>query len=105
MKYNSKISKNEVMRLASLSRINIDDSEVDLYINQLNKIVKYVSKLDELDLSSIEPLFHVLDETIIGRNDEVEPSLRTEELLSNAVNTVNNFYKVSQVIKGKKISK
>ena len=70
----SKITKNEIRRLANLSRLEISEDEVGKYAEQLNEIVKYVSKLDEVDLSNVEPLYHVLDQTITGREDEVKPS-------------------------------
>jgi len=105
MTENSKITKEEVLRLANLSRIKIDDSELEMYANQLNEIVKYVSKLDEVELDDVKPLFHILDKTISGRNDEIQPSFEIEELLKNAPDKFGDFFKVPPVIKGKKKSK
>ena len=105
MTENSKITKEEVLRLANLSRIKIDGSDLEMYASQLNEIVKYVSKLDEVELDDVEPLFHVLDKTISGRNDEVQPSFEIEELLKNAPDKFGDFFKVPPVIKGKKKSK
>lgn len=105
MNNKSKITNNEIKRLANLSRLEITEDEIGKYAVQLNEIVKYVSKLDEIDLNNVEPLYHVLDQTITGREDTVKPSLDVNELLTNAPQTKGEFFKVPPVIKGKKKSK
>jgi len=105
MTENSKITIEEVKRLANLSRLDVSDEEAEKYTKQLDDIVKYVSKLDEVDLSHVEPLYHVLDQTISGRNDIVKESFEIKKLLKNAPETKGDFFKVPPVIKGKKKSK
>tara|TARA_Y100000588_G_C13913577_1_gene778247 strand:- start:438 stop:755 length:318 start_codon:yes stop_codon:yes gene_type:complete len=101
----SKITKDEVLRLANLSRINVNEDEAGKYAEQLGKIVSYVSQLNEVDLNDIEPLYHVLDKLISGRKDEIKSSFDVKKLLQNAPSTKDDFFKVPPVIKGKKRSK
>jgi len=105
MKYNSKITKKEILRLAKLSRLKIKNKDIEKYTNQLNDIINYVSKLNEVELDDVEPLYNVLDKNISGRKDEIQNSVNTEELLKNAPNRFGDFFKVPSVLNGKKESK
>lgn len=56
-----KISKEEVKHIAMLSRLELDEREIELYQDQLSRILEYVEKLNEIDTSQIEPTSHVID--------------------------------------------
>ena len=101
----SNITKTEIEHLAKLARLNIPNEEAEKYAQQLDKIVDYVSKLNEVDLKDIDPLYHVLDQDISGREDIIAKSLNISKLLKNAPNSKNNLFKVPPVIVGKKQSK
>ena len=101
----SNITKTEIERLAQLARLNIPNEEAEKYAQQLDKIVDYVSKLNEVDLKDIDPLYHVLDQIISGREDIIAKSLNISELSKNASDSKNNLFKVPPVIVGKRQSK
>jgi len=105
MSENNKITKLEVERLAKLARIEIPKGETEKYAEQLNKIIEFVSQLDELDLTEVEPLYHVLEQQNPGREDVVKESLSHTDLLENAPDSKDLLFKVPPVIKGKKKSK
>ena len=99
------ITKIEIKRLTYLARLSISDNEAEKYAKQLDEIVNYVSKLDKVDLSEIEPLYHVLDQTISGRKDKIKKGLEFSKLLENAPDYKGKLFKVPPVIIGKKQSK
>lgn len=66
---------------------------------QLNLIVDYVEKLNELDTSEVAPTAHILNLTNVLREDSVEPSLSPEEVLQNAPRQNNSHFSVPRVIK------
>ena len=100
-----KITKTEIERLAKLARLDIPKEDAEIYAQQLDRIVDYVSLLNEVELKDVDPLYHVLDQNISGREDIIGKSLITSELLKNAPDTKDNLFKVPPVIVGKKQSK
>ena len=66
--------------------------------SQLNSILGHIEKLSELDTEGVEPTFHVFDVRNVFREDEVRPSLPTEEILKNAPVRDGNFFKVPKII-------
>ena len=79
---NIEITKEDVVKLTKLARIDIENDSIPDYINHLNKVVNYMSNLDNVDLAKVEPLYHVLDKTISGRNDIVHKSTDINILLN-----------------------
>lgn len=92
------ISKSEVKYTADLARIKLNDEELEILAVQLQKIVDFIDKLKALDISEIEPTSHVLPIHNVFRQDELTPSLKTEDTLKNAPSKEGNFFKVPKVI-------
>ena len=105
MSEKNKITKLEVERLAKLARLEIPEGETEKYVEQLNKIVDFVSQLEEIDLTEVEPLYHVLDQKNSGREDVVKDSLNHNDLLENAPDSKDLLFRVPPVIIGKKKTK
>ena len=78
------ISRDEVLHVAGLARLELTDEEVERFREQLNAILEAVGKVAELDLSDVEPTAHPLDLVNAWANDEPRPSLSVEEALANA---------------------
>ena len=78
------ISSNDVQRLASLARLNLDADEVEAMRCDLDAILTYVGKLAELDTSAIAPTAHVLDIETPLRVDAVGRQLTASEAVRNA---------------------
>ncbi len=93
------ISREEVLHVAHLARLEFSEEEVELFTTQLADILNYVAKLNELDTSKIEPTYHALQLSNVFREDEVKPSYTVEEVLSNAPEKENGFFVVPKVIK------
>ncbi len=93
------ISKEEVLHVAHLARLEFEEEELERFAEQLAAILSYVEKLGELDTSNIEPTYHALNMTNVFREDEIKESTPTEEALANAPERENGFFVVPKVIK------
>ena len=96
------VTINDVEHVARLARLEFNDAGKKKFMHQLNDILKYIEKLNELDTATVEPLLHVneLNAEAGGmlRDDEVKPSLPQEEVLKNAPDRTEKFFKVPKVI-------
>lgn len=93
-----KITKDEVEHVAKLARLAVTEEEKERYSQQLSNILTYIEKLKELDTSKVEPTSHVLPMKNIFREDEVRPSLPREEILKNAPDRTEEFFRVPKII-------
>jgi len=93
-----KISREQVLHVASLARLTFTEEEVDRIAAQLSSVLEYVDKLGELDLDGVEPMAHVHATVTPMREDIPAASLPREELLANAPDTVGGCFRVPQVI-------
>ena len=76
-----KISREEVEHVAHLARLHLSDDELQKMTKQLDTILSYVEKLEELDTSGLPPTTHVFSVSNAFRDDEVLPSLSRQEAL------------------------
>ncbi len=94
-----KIDKETVRRVALLSRLSLTDDEILQYGSQLGAILRYISKLNEIDTRDVPPTSHTLSTLKnVYRKDILKPSLKAEEALKNAPSTDGYFFKVPQII-------
>jgi aspartyl-tRNA(Asn)/glutamyl-tRNA(Gln) amidotransferase subunit C len=78
------ISREDVLHVASLARLTLDEDEVDRAAGQLSSILDHVAALSQLDLADVEPTAHALDLENVTRPDVTRPSWPLDEVLSNA---------------------
>ena len=88
-----------IEKLAHLSRLKFIDAEKEEIKHDLQRMISFVEKLDELDLKGTEPLLHMSDNVNVLRDDEVKGSITREEALKNAPAHDDKFFKVPKVIK------
>jgi aspartyl-tRNA(Asn)/glutamyl-tRNA(Gln) amidotransferase subunit C len=88
-----------VEKLAHLSRLKFDGPEKESIKNDLQKMIRFVEKLNELDTTGIEPLLHMSSNVNVLREDEVKGCISREEGLKNAAVHDEQFIKVPKVIK------
>ena len=88
-----------VDKLAHLARLKFNDAEKVEIKTDLQRMISFVEKLNELDLEGVEPLLHMSDEVNVLREDEVKGSITREEALKNAPLHDDSFFKVPKVIK------
>lgn len=87
-----------VDKLAHLSRLQFNAVEKEEIKNDLQRMIAFVEKLNELDVSGIEPMLHMSDEVNVLREDEIQGSVSREEALKNAPLHDDKFFKVPKVI-------
>ena len=87
------ISKEQVEHVARLARLSLTDEEVRLYTGQLNDILQFAEKLNELDTEGVEPTSHVLPMANVLRADEKRPSLNREQALLNAPDQKDGMFR------------
>lgn len=95
------VTVKDVEHIAKLARLEFSAEEKEKFTHQLNQILKYVEKLNELDTSKVEPLSQIVEGSNRFREDVVKPGLSTEEALKNAPAKTGKFFKVPKVIGGK----
>jgi aspartyl-tRNA(Asn)/glutamyl-tRNA(Gln) amidotransferase subunit C len=88
------ISRDEVLHVARLARLELSEDEVERFREQLNAILEAVGKVAELDLTDIEPTAHPLDLVNVWAEDEPRPSLTLEEALANAPDRDGALFRV-----------
>jgi aspartyl-tRNA(Asn)/glutamyl-tRNA(Gln) amidotransferase subunit C len=99
-----KITLEQVRHVAKLARLALPDQRLEKLAGQLESILKYADKINEVDMAGIEPMAHALPLTNVLREDEVRPSLPVEKVLENAPRTDGAFYQVPTVIGGEEDS-
>jgi aspartyl-tRNA(Asn)/glutamyl-tRNA(Gln) amidotransferase subunit C len=92
------VTLEDVEHVANLARLEFSDEEKQTLMNQLNKILEYMEKLNELDTSNVEPLAQVIPLSNVFREDAVKPSSPVGEVLKNAPAKSDKFFKVPKVI-------
>jgi aspartyl-tRNA(Asn)/glutamyl-tRNA(Gln) amidotransferase subunit C len=88
------ITREQVLHVARLARLEIPEGEIETLRAQLDDILAAVSKVSELDLSDVEPTAHPLDLVNVWAEDEPRPSLSREEGLANAPDPAEGAFRV-----------
>lgn len=92
------ITIKEVEHVANLARLELSDVEKEQFAGQLNAILKYAEKLNQLNTDGIEPTSHVLPLANVMREDVVKPSWPIEKVLLNAPEEEDGQFKVPAVL-------
>lgn len=93
------VTKQDVEKIAALAKIKLDESEKERLVAQLDEILKYVDKINELDLTDIPESHGIADLKNVMREDRVESWLAQEEALMNAPARHGGFFSVPKVIR------
>lgn len=93
------VSRDDIIHLAKLSNLKLEDYEIDVYQKDLEQILSYVSKLDELNTDAVEPRYQVGDLENVWRDDQVqEHEVGRKELLQLSPDSMDNQIKVPKVL-------
>jgi aspartyl-tRNA(Asn)/glutamyl-tRNA(Gln) amidotransferase subunit C len=92
------ISKEDVKHIAHLARFKLSDEEIELFTHQLAKILQYMEQLNELETTSIQPLYHVVDIKCRLRGDEISLNVEPSRIIKNAPESEGDFFKVKKII-------
>lgn len=93
-----KITRSEVEHVALLARLQFDEDQLELFVNQLNAILDYFDKLQDLDTRDCEPTSHVVAIQNAFRNDAEDNFSEKELLLKNAPSEEQGCFKVPKII-------
>lgn len=88
-----------VDQLAHLARLEIKPEERESVKYDLQKMISFIEKLNEIDTTGVEPLLFMSDEINVFREDKIEGSVSREEALKNAPTKDEQFFKVPKVIR------
>lgn len=88
----------KIDHVAMLARLNLSESEKELFSKQVDGIIEYIDKLNELDTADVEPTAHVLPIKNAFRKDELRNSLPRDKALQNAPAKEDGFYRVPRII-------
>lgn len=92
------VTKKDVEKIAELARLKFTEEELESFTPQMNEILSYMDKLNELDTKNVKPLSHPVEQTNVFREDEMKASIPTEEALKNAPSKDEHHFKVPKVI-------
>jgi aspartyl-tRNA(Asn)/glutamyl-tRNA(Gln) amidotransferase subunit C len=97
-----KITREDVVRVADLAYLDLSESELETYRQQVDDILEYIGKLNELDTANVEPMAQVLadDQTADAtlRDDIVVPCAVAAEILKQAPDPEPPYFRVPKVI-------
>ena len=92
------IDKETVEKVANLARLELADDEKEAMIKDMNKILDFMAKLNELDTTGIDPLVYMTNEVNVLREDVVKQQITTAEGLQNAPKHTDDYFLVAKVI-------
>ena len=93
------ITREDVLHLAKLSNISLSENQIEPLIKDLDNIVDYISQLDELDTTNVEPTYQCFDMQNVWREDEIEDcEAKRDDLLALTTENEDNQIKVPKVL-------
>jgi aspartyl-tRNA(Asn)/glutamyl-tRNA(Gln) amidotransferase subunit C len=92
------VTKDDVLKIAKLARLQIHESELEKFTGQMNQILEFVNRLNQLDTTGIVPTSHAIEITNAFREDEVVENNLREKVFESAPEHEANFFRVPKVI-------
>ncbi|MCU7495939.1 MAG: Asp-tRNA(Asn)/Glu-tRNA(Gln) amidotransferase subunit GatC [Ignavibacteria bacterium] len=92
------VTRKDVEYIAALAKLRFSETELDSFTGELNQILNYIEKLNELDTSNVEPLSYPVEVSNVLREDKRMPSVTTQEALRNSPDSTEEFFRVPKVI-------
>ena len=88
------IDRDQVLHVARLARLELSDEEVERMSSELSSILDHVEKINELDLEGVAPTSHVVELENVLRPDEPRPSWPRQQILAEAPDVADGFFRV-----------
>ncbi len=92
------LSKEEILKIAKLSRIKLSDADISSFSDRLDELLRYMEDLKSLDLSNVSPMTGVEDAPTVLREDVPQVSLSHEQAFANAPDVENDHFVIPKVI-------
>ena len=93
-----KITKEEVLHVAKLARLNLTEEETERLMNDMGSIIGFADKLNELNTEGVVPTAHAIPMQNAFREDEVKPSYEREDILKNAPSSDGDGFLIPKVV-------
>ena len=94
----SRISADDVRKVAQLARLNLPDDKIATYTEQLESILGYVSQLEQVDTTGVPETTRAVEVTNVTRQDGVDPTPVREEILDQAPQREGDFFRVPKIL-------
>ena len=94
----SRISADDVRKVAKLARLNLPDDKIATYTGQLESILGYVSQLEQVDTTGVPETTRAVEVTNVTREDGVNPTPVREEILNQAPQREGDFFRVPKIL-------
>lgn len=91
------ITVKDVEHVAKLARLQLTEEEKEKFTKQLGDVLKYVEQMNEVDTTGVEPMAHAFDMVNVMRDDVVVHEQTKEELMKNAPEEENGFFRVPKI--------
>jgi len=95
-----KLSREEVLHIARLARLGLDETEVSKFSEQLSNLLEHFEVLQQVDTTGVVPTAHSVTLQNVVRPDEVSDSLPPDQVLANAPQKEGGFFRVRPVLGG-----
>lgn len=93
-----KLDKETITKIAHLARLEVNEAEEKSLLQDMNNILSFMEKLNELDTDGVEPLIYLTDETNVFREDVIKQEIKPSDALLNAPLHDGAYFKVAKVI-------
>ncbi|HCN84152.1 MAG TPA: Asp-tRNA(Asn)/Glu-tRNA(Gln) amidotransferase GatCAB subunit C [Sphingobacteriaceae bacterium] len=93
-----KLSNDTITKIAHLSRLEVNDAEKGTLLKDMNNILSFMEKLNELNTEGVEPLIYLTDEVNVLREDEIKQEITVKEALHNAPKQDGKYFQVARMI-------
>jgi aspartyl-tRNA(Asn)/glutamyl-tRNA(Gln) amidotransferase subunit C len=93
-----KLSRDEVLHIARLARVDLTEAEITRYSEQLSDLLEHFEVLQQVDTADVPPTAQSIELRSVMRDDKVEPSLPAGDVLANAPRREEDFFRVRRVL-------
>lgn len=93
-----KVTVDTIKHVAKLARLNLTEEQIQKFTPEMEEIIQYVDKLNELDTEGIEPTAHVMPVYNVQREDVVKESFDRDLILKNAATVEDGCFKVPKIV-------
>ena len=94
----SRITSDDVRKVSKLARLDIPDSDIEKYSNQLEEILEYIAQLEKIDTADVPPTTRAVEVINVLREDIVEATNVRDQLLNLAPKREGEFYRVPKIL-------
>ncbi|HJN18905.1 MAG TPA: Asp-tRNA(Asn)/Glu-tRNA(Gln) amidotransferase subunit GatC [Armatimonadota bacterium] len=94
------VTKDDVAHVAVLAHLDLSEEEIARLQRELNRILEHFAELQQLDTDGVEPMSHAVPMVNVLREDEIKASLPIDEIVSNAPDGADEFFRVPRIVEG-----